>query len=212
MRFGIPGLGLTTILFGWYGIVLNVQQQESAKKITEAEIKSAINSRSDVDECESLDQIHIDHLEYHAFIGDGQQQAVVIASTCMTGTAGPDIHSVYKRGADGKVVELPFRHAEADPFFSGSGWKVPVFGNANYGLAVENGELVARWKDSSDPEAPVVVWYKWVAKNFVVDHMKVAGPFPTSYGCAKATKELETGHRLSCGPRRSSWRPTYTKQ
>jgi len=133
MRFGIPVLGLTTILFCGYEIVLNVQQQKSAKKITEAEIKSAINSRSDVDECESLDEIHIVHLEYHDFIGDGQQEAVVIASTCMTGTAGPDIHAVYKRDADGKVVELPFRHAEGDPFFNRSGWKVPVFGNANYG-------------------------------------------------------------------------------
>ena len=191
MRFGIPVLGLTAILFGGYGIVLNVQQQKSAKEITEAEIKSAINSRSDVDECESLDQIYIDHLEYHDFVGDGQQEAVVIASTCLTGTAGPDIHAVYKRDATGKVVELPFRHAEGDPFFSRSDWKVPVFGNANYGLAVENGELVARWRDSSDREAPLVVWYKWDAKNFVVDHMKVDGPYPTSYDCAKATKELD---------------------
>jgi uncharacterized protein YecT (DUF1311 family) len=190
MRFWIPMLGLTTILSG-YGIVLHVQQQESAKKITEAEIKNAINSRSNTEECDSLDQIHIDHLEYHDFIGDGQQEAVVIASTCMTGTAGPDIHAVYKREGDGKVVEVPFRHAEGDPFFNRSGWKIPVFGNANYGLAVENGELVARWRDSSDRETPVVVWYKWDGKKFVMDHMKVAGPFPTSYDCAKATKELD---------------------
>jgi uncharacterized protein YecT (DUF1311 family) len=191
MRFGIPVLGLTIILFGGYGIVPHVQRQESANKITEAEIKSAINSESDVEECESLDQIHIDHLEYHDFIADGQQEAVVIASTCMTGTAGPDIHAVYKRDADGKVVELPFRHAEGNPFFNRNGWKIPVFGNANYGLAVENGELVARWRDSSDREAPVVVWYKWDGKKFVMDHVKVDGPFPTSYDCGKATKELD---------------------
>jgi hypothetical protein len=89
MRFGIPVLGLTTMLFGGYGIVLHLQQQESVKKITEAEIKNAINSRSDVEECESLDQIHIDHVEYHDFIGDRRQEAVVIASTCMTGTDCP---------------------------------------------------------------------------------------------------------------------------
>jgi len=191
MGFRVQVLGLTTILFGGYGIVLHVQQQASARKITEAEIKGAINSRSDVEECEGLHQIHIDHLEYHDFIADGQQEAVVIASTCMTGTAGPDIHAVYKRDADGKVVELPFRHAEGDPFFNRNGWKIPVFGNANYGLTVENGELVARWRDSSDREAPLVVWYKWDGKEFVTDHMKVDGPFPTSYDCAKATKELD---------------------
>src|SRR5580765_8156814 len=104
----------------------------------------------------------------------------------MTGTAGPDIHAVYKRDADGKVVELPFLDARGDP-----PRKIPVFGNANYGLAVENGELVARWRDSSDREAPLVVWYKWDGKKFVLDHMKVDGPFPTSYDCAKATKELD---------------------
>ena len=191
MQFGIWVLSLTTMLFGGYGFVLNLQQHEPLRKITEAEIKSAINSRSDVDECDSLDQIHIDHLEYHDFFGDGQQQAVVVASTCMTGTAGPDIHAVYKRDAQDKVVELPFRHAEGDPFFNHSGWKIPVFGNRNYGLAVEDGELVARWNDSSDREAPLVVWYKWDGKEFVVDHMKVEGPFPTSYDCAKAMKELD---------------------
>ena len=191
MRLEILTLGLTAMLFGGYGIELNVQHQASPEKITEAEIKSAINSRSDVDECESFDQIHIDHIEYHDFIGDGQQEAVVIASTCMTGTAGPDIHAVYRRDADGKVVELPFRHAEGDPFFNRSGRKIPVFGNANYGLAVENGELLARWSDSSDRESPVVIWYKWDGKEFVIDHMKVSGPFPTSYDCSKATKELD---------------------
>ena len=191
MRFGILTMGLTSVLFVGYGIVLNSQQKERGKKISEAEIKIAINSRSDVDECQSLDQIQIDHLEYHDFIGDGQEESVVVASTCMTGTAGPDIHAVYKRDADGRVVELPFLNAKGDPSFNGSARQLPVFGNPNYGLAVENGELVARWIDSSDREAPLVVWYKWDGKNFVIDHKKVAGPFPTSYDCAKATKELD---------------------
>jgi uncharacterized protein YecT (DUF1311 family) len=184
-------LGLITILLGGYGIGLNAQQLEPPKKITEAEIKSAINSGSDVDACESLDQIYVDHLEYHDFIGDGQQEAVVIASTCMTGTAGPDIHAVYARAWDGRVVELPFDRAEGTPFFNRSGRKLPVFGNANYGLAVERGELVARWSDSSDRQAPLVVWYKWDGKKFFMDHMKVDGPFTTSYDCATATKELD---------------------
>jgi len=195
MRFGIPVLLVTTVLFGGHGIELNFRPQEPPKKITEAEIKRAISSRSEVDECEGLDQIHIDHVEFYDFLGDGQQEAVVIASTCMTGTAGPDIHAVYQRTADGKVVELPFRHAEGDPFFNHTGWKIPVFGNRNYGLSVEKGELVARWSDSSDREAPLVIWYKWDGKEFITDHMTVEGPFPTSYDCAKATKELD---RANC--------------
>jgi len=172
--------------------LLFVQTQESAKKITEAEIKSSVNNQAGADECESLDQIHVDHLEYYDLIGDGQQEAIVVASTCMTGTAGPDVHAVYKRGADGKIVELPFLNAKGDPPFSEqSKERIPVFGNANYTLRIENGKLIARWGDSSDRKEPAVIWYKWDGAKFVVDHKKVEGPFATSYDCAKATKELD---------------------
>jgi uncharacterized protein YecT (DUF1311 family) len=190
MRFGISALGLTTILFGGYGIVLNVQ--DPAKKITESEIKTFINSYSGVDECQSLNEIHINHLEYFDFIGDGQQEAVVIASTCMTGTAGPDIHAVYRRDAEGKIVELPFLDHHGDPPLpNGKGWRAWIFGNANYALTVESGKLMLRWGDTSHRENPVVAWYKWDGKKFVFDRMKVEGPFPTSYDCAKATLELD---------------------
>jgi len=135
MRFGILAMGLTSILFVGYGIMLNGQQKARGKKITEEEIKVAINNRSDVDECQNLDQIQIDHLEYHDFIGDGQEEAVVVASTCMTGTAGPDIHTVYKRDANGRVVELPFRNGGGDPSFKGSVRQLPIFGNALWNRA-----------------------------------------------------------------------------
>jgi uncharacterized protein YecT (DUF1311 family) len=169
--------------------------QEPSKKITEVEIKTFINSSAGVDQCESLDQISINHLEYYDFTGDGQQDAVVVASTCMTGTAGPDIHAVYKRGADGKLVELPFLNAKGDPPLSNdparSDDKYPVFGNPNFALTVENGKLVVHWGDSSDRAEPLVIWYKWDGTKFVLDHKKVQGPFPTSYDCAKANKELD---------------------
>jgi uncharacterized protein YecT (DUF1311 family) len=190
MRSGISRLGLTAILLWSTGIAWAAQQPEPAKKITEAEIKSFINGGSDVNECESLDQIHIDHLEYYDLTGDGQEDAVVVASTCMTGTAGPDIHAVYKRDASGKVVELPL-HDVGEPSFNPSAATLPVFGNPNYGLAVEDGKLVARWMDSSDRKDPLIVWYKWDGKNFVLDHMKIEGPFATSYDCAAATKEMD---------------------
>ena len=191
MRYVFSMLGLAGLLFCGRAAAQNAQPHEAFTKITELEIKTAINSGLDEEECESLDRIHIDHLEFHDFFSDGHEEAVVVASTCMTGTAGPDIHAVYKRDEDGKVVELPFRHAEGDPFFNRNGWKIPVFGNRNYGLRVENGELVAHWSDSSDREAPLVVWYKWDGKEFVEERRKVEGPFATSYDCVKATKELD---------------------
>src|SRR5262245_45883890 len=125
-------------------VVFALPRQDTAAKITEDELRRVILDASA--ECERPDQIQISHLEYFDFTGDGQSEAVVVASTCMTGTAGPDIHAVYTRDSAGKVVELPFHHAEGDPFFNRNGWKIPVLGNANYGLTLENGAVVARWR------------------------------------------------------------------
>ena len=159
-------------MLGPFLLVLSLshaQASEPARKITEAEIKAFLNSGSgqytDVTLCESLDQIYINHLEYHDFIGDGRPQAVVVASTCETGTAGPDVHAVYKRGAYGKLVELPFLNAKGDPPLSNEATenneKYPLFGNPNYALKVEDGKLVVHFGDTSDREEPVVIWYKW---------------------------------------------------
>lgn len=165
-----------------------IAQHSAPAKISKAEVQSAIKDSSD---CDELNQIHTDHLEYFDFNGDGTEEAIVVASTCMTGTAGPDIHTVYRRDAEGKLVEMPFHDQYGDPFFRQKGPDLPVFGNPNYELTAENGMLVARWMDSSDREAPLVIWYKWNGKEFVVDHMKAQGPFPTSYDCIKAEKEID---------------------
>ena len=173
-------------------LLLSARQSEPAKQITEIEIKRAINARSDVDECDSLDQIHIDHLEYYDFTGDGQQEAIVVASTCMTGTAGPDVHAVYSRHPDGTLGELPLLNEKGDPPWSDQeNQPIPVFGNPNYTLTVDGGKLVVRWGDSSDRDQPLTVWYKWDGTKFIVDHAKLQGPFLTSYDCGKATKELD---------------------
>ena len=173
-------------------LLLSARQAEPAKQITEIEIKRAINARSDVDECDSLDQIHIDHLEYYDFTADGQQEAIVVASTCMTGTAGPDVHAVYTRHPDGTLGELPLLNAKGDPPWSDhENQPIPVFGNPNYTLTVDGGKLVVRWGDSSDRDQPLTVWYNWDGTKFIVDHAKLQGPFLTSYDCRKATKEFD---------------------
>lgn len=105
------------------------------------------------------------------------------------------MHAVYKRGADGKLVELPFLNAKGDPALSNDpaadDAKYPVFGNSNFTLAVENGMLVVRCGDSSDRDEPLTIWYKWDGAKFIVNHIKAQGPFPTSYDCAKAANEQD---------------------
>jgi uncharacterized protein YecT (DUF1311 family) len=184
--------GLAVKLIHIAGLVLlastAIAQQGASDKISESELQSAIKNSSD---CDELNQIHIDHLEYFDFNRDGSKEAVVVASTCMTGTAGPDIHAVYRRDAEGKVVEMPFHDQYADPTFGIKGSRLPVFGNPNYTLTAENSMLLASWMDGSDRRAPLVIWYKWNGKQFVVDHMKAEGPFATSYDCAKADREID---------------------
>ena len=159
--------------------------QSKAPRISEEELKKVIKQDADCDDAHK-DRLDISHLEYYDFNGDGIDEAVIVASTCMTGTAGPDVHAVYTRDAAGTVVELPVPEID-EP----RGPQMPLFGNANYTLKVEQGQLVARWGDTSERENPLVVWFRWNGKGFEVDHMKTEGPFPTSYDCAKATKEMD---------------------
>lgn len=142
MQYGALILCTSALMSGSTAVL--AAPQGPSKKITEHEIKVFINTRAGVDLCDSLDQIHIDHLEYFDFMGSGQQQAVVVASTCDTGTAGPDVHAVYARNTDGGLVELPFLGEKGG---SPPPSNVPVFGNPNYELTVENRELIARWRD-----------------------------------------------------------------
>src|SRR5262250_1432495 len=115
-----------------------ITQSNSSEEITPAAIKQLINQYA---ECDDLDQIEVNHLEYFDFQGEGHNQAVVVASTCMTGTAGADVHAVYERDAKGKLVEHSLD--EIGPVFGPNSVKLPVFGNRNYGIAVEDGQLVA---------------------------------------------------------------------
>lgn len=134
--------------------------------------------------------ILIEHLEYYDFRGDGNEEAIVVASTCWTGTAGPDVHAVYARNAAGKLVELPILdQGPKSPFNQKT--PPPLVGNRNYSLAVEEGQLTARWSDTSDREEPLVIWYNWNGSAFVIDYVKQSGPFKTSYDCTKATQEVE---------------------
>jgi hypothetical protein len=171
-------------------LLLSARQAEPAKQITETEIKRAINARSDVDECDSLDKIHIDHLEYYDFTRDGQPEGIVVASTCMTGTAGPDVHAVYTRLPDGTLGELPLLNAKGDPPWSDQeNQPIPVFGNPNYTLTVDGGKLVVRWGDSSDRDQPLTVWYNWNGTKFVVPMRNCRAPFSPATTAGKLPKK-----------------------
>lgn len=114
------------------------------------------------------------------FLGKGYDQAVVVASTCMTGTAGPDVHSVFTRDANGELQELKIEEVKLEHRV--------LFGNANSTFRIENGLLVQVFGDTSDREEPLVIRYKWDAakEQFTAVFVAAAKPYPTSYDCAKA--------------------------
>jgi uncharacterized protein YecT (DUF1311 family) len=128
--------------------------------------------------CE-YDRIYISKIEPYDFLGKGYPQFAVVASTCMTGTAGPDVHSVYTRNAGGELQELKIDTP-----------KLPdvLFGNSNSTFEIENGLLIDDYGDTSERDHPLVVKYKWdAAKNqFTAVAIVAAKPYRTSYDCSKA--------------------------
>jgi len=131
--------------------------------------------------CE-YDQIYFSVLERADLLKKGYNQAAVVASTCMTGTAGPDIHAVYTRDAAGEIKELAMQVV-----------KLPhqvLFGNSNSEFRIGDGVLVEVYRDASDRDDPLVVKYRWNPEKeiFEIIAVEAAKPFPTSYDCDKAEK------------------------
>lgn len=73
-------------------------QAPKSKPITEEELSPWLNQHYD---CQADAPPYFWRLEYYDFKGDGNEEAIVVASTCETGTAGPDVHSVFGRDASG---------------------------------------------------------------------------------------------------------------
>jgi uncharacterized protein YecT (DUF1311 family) len=163
-------------------------------KVAQADVIAAINAQSDctnpANKTPSDEQLKLNHVEYFDFKGDGIQEAVVVASTCLSGTSGPDIHAVFGYDDQGKIYELPFakpdRSGDMDPAKYGM-----LFYNRNYELSVEHGLLVEAYYDSTGRDRPLVIRYKWDGKQFVENSVEKAGPFKTSFDCAKAAYESE---------------------
>ena len=159
---------------------LSVRAQD-ARTISEEEISQWVNQSRD---CRTGSQPYFWRLDYFDFKGDGNQEAIVVASSCATGTAGPDIHSVLSLDTSGEIVELKIHEVDPSTYDN-------LFGNRNYDLTVEQGLLVATYGDDPKRELPLIIRYKWNGEEFDVVSIKKTGVFRTSYDCAKAQGEVE---------------------
>jgi Lysozyme inhibitor LprI len=154
---------------------------QTAKLIAEDEVALWLNQKYD---CPADPPPHFWRFDLFDFKGDGNQEAIVVASTCETGTAGPDVHSVLSRDSDGMLVE--WKIADVDPSTYDN-----LFGNRNYDLAVKDGILVATFEDDPDRETPLVIKYKRKGEEFTVASIEKTGIFQASYDCGKAVSEVE---------------------
>jgi uncharacterized protein YecT (DUF1311 family) len=179
---------LFMVLLSALGAMFQTSLEQKNRKITAGEIVQTLWKQSECNDPEStLDADHaisIQHVQYFDFNGDGQEEAIVVASTCMTGTAGPDVHSVFTRNSQGELVELPLPDVDKKYY-------EVLFGNRNYDLTVRKGLLVAAFTDTSDRKDPLLVRYRWNGRQFIVDSIHASEPYKTSYECTRARKESE---------------------
>lgn len=124
--------------------------------------------------------VNVLSLSFYDFTHDGSEEAMLIGSSCRTGTAGPDIHSVYRLNMSGRIQELKIRQAQS---FKGHPLYGDLVGNRNYVFAVQNGLLCEVFTDDSGRERPLTVCYKLVGDQFVLDHVERGPVYPTSFNC-----------------------------
>lgn len=128
---------------------------------------------------------------YHDFNHDGQPEALVTGSSCLTGTAGSDIHSVFTTNADGSIREIKFnRNNEGIQI---SGIPLPLIGNRNWVMAVKGNLLCNRFVDGLgwERESPLIECYEFKSGEFLITSITYATTFKTSFDCQKAKTDRE---------------------
>ena len=157
-----------------------IAMAQKQPQISREEIQKFFSKATD------CDGVIIDSLDYFDFAGSGNEDAVVVASTCATGSAGPDVHSVIRRQPDGSLTELKI------PEPTKQQWAA-LFGRIFYKLGVENGLLVETFHDESGRKDPLVIKLRWSAhdKEFEVVDAKMPPRYKASFDCDQAKTTIE---------------------
>ena len=129
-------------------------------------------NKEDLEACMPYQKpIFIDSIKYFDFDGDGKEEAIVRASSCFTGTAGPDINSVYKLLPSGQVIQLTVN--DNNGMFNGK--KIYDHSWKDYGYDVKNNKLINTrpiYKDSDGNCCPSggsrEITYEWNGKEFMI--------------------------------------------
>lgn len=112
-------------------------------------------------------EIYVSDMQPYDFNHDGKDELVITASTCWTGTAGPDVKTVLSPTQNGEFTEWPLPDLKKKSYD-----RAKFEGNRNFHLFLEKGMVIARWYDQSGSPAPLTVTYKWNGKAFKIVDVK----------------------------------------
>lgn len=147
--------------------------------------------------------VDLSKLDFHDFDRDGREEAILIGSTCHTGTAGDDIHAVYTSGPNGLPVELPLDERDRGAAVRGEplpteldgvmlrGLPLPLIGNRNFDLFVEGDLLCAEHHDGSEAEPPLSRCFRFENGRFVLKELRYSPVYETGFDCRKARTDRE---------------------
>lgn len=169
---------------------------QAQSNITKEDVQNYLDNK--YKDCVEQEQyrwaVIIDDISFYDVNNDGKDDAIVVASSCYSGTGGPDIHGVYAKDYSGKIVELTIndniKTFEGKPIYDN------LVGNRNYKLLYENNFLVEKFHDVSDRKDPLTLYFKWNGKEFDLAKVEKAKTFKTSFNCANAKTEAE---KTICG-------------
>ena len=162
---------------------------ENAKSIRDIDLKAYIIKRDNlVEGCKELygyideGPIHFWEVEFADLDGDGTEEAVVEAATCVMGTGGSDIVEVLKLLPSGEWKQLDVTH---------EGYREPQqydgMGSTPR-LDIKDGKLISWYViHAKNPGKPKRGWtktliYRWEKNRFVVDRVTETLPMrPEEY-------------------------------
>lgn len=121
--------------------------------------------------CPSVaEPIRIGRIHFHDFDGDGFDEAVVLAHSCLAGTGGTDLSAVFTRSASGEVAELEVREIPSTEPQLHEGLR------GKMDLKIEDGILVEEFPVYRDDDSNCCpaggvrrFFYRFDGKSFVLD-------------------------------------------
>jgi hypothetical protein len=123
--------------------------------------------------CEKHGEVSVRAVQYHDFDGDGVEEVILRGASCETGTAGPDIHGVYKVLSPTELCELPIDERDT---FRGERLYDELVGNGNFSLYADSaGHLIEEWHDRSERpqgESPLILYFTWNGMQFALTDVR----------------------------------------